>query len=128
IDRRVNVGQTVVSSLSAPSLFLLAKDLKRIQVWAAVNEADIGRLKVGHRVTFTVDAFPKDVFAGKVDQIRLNASNTQNVVTYTVVVSTDNASGQLLPYMTANLLFQVDNRPNALLVPNSALRWRPELK
>jgi HlyD family secretion protein len=125
VDRRVNVGQTVVSSLSASSLALLAKDLRRIQVWASVNEADIGKIQPGTPVTFTVDAFPNEVFQGKVDQIRLNAQMTQNVVTYTVVVATDNSSLKLLPYLTANLSFQVDFRHDVLLVPNAALRWKP---
>jgi len=125
ITRRVNIGQTVVSSLSAPSLFLIAKDLRRIQVWASVNEADIGRIHVGMPVRFTVDAYPRETFRGKVVQIRLNAAMTQNVVTYTVVVVTDNLDGRLLPYLTANLLFEVDNHTNVLLVPNTALRWKP---
>jgi HlyD family secretion protein len=129
VDRRVNIGQTVVSSLNAPSLFLLAKDLKRLQVWASVNEADIGNVKPGQSVTFTVDAFPDRVFKGSVapDQPRLNASMTQNVVTYTVVVNTDNSDGTLLPYLTANLQFEVSKHSNALLVPNAALRWKPTL-
>ena len=128
VDRRVNVGQTVVSSLNAPSLFLIAKDLKRLQVWASVNEADIGNVHSGQEVTFTVDAFPGKVFKGVVapDQPRLNASMTQNVVTYTVVVRTDNPDGKLLPYLTANLRFQVDKRSNVLLVPNTALRYKPD--
>lgn len=125
IDRRVNVGQTVVASLNAPSLFLLAKDLRRIQIWASVNEADIGNIKVGQKATFTVDAFPKAEFDGEVVQVRLNASNTNNVVTYTVVVATDNSSGQLLPYLTANLRFKVKERQDVLKVSNIALRWRP---
>jgi len=130
VDRRVNIGQTVVSSLNAPSLFLLAKDLKRLQVWASVNEADIGNIKPGQAVTFTVDAFPDRVFKGAVapDQPRLNASMTQNVVTYTVVVNTDNSDGTLLPYLTANLQFEVSKHSNALLVPNAALRWKPTLQ
>ncbi len=110
VDRRVNVGQTVVSSLNAPSLFLIAKDLRRIQVWASVNEADIGRIHVGMPVHFTVDAYPGETFRGKVAQIRLNATMTQNVVTYTVVVVTDNSDGQLLPYLTANLQFEIEQR------------------
>jgi HlyD family secretion protein len=127
VDRRVNIGQTVVSSLNAPSLFLIAKDLKRLQVWASVNEADIGNIYSGQPVTFTVDAYPGRVFKGVVapDQPRLNASMTQNVVTYTVVVSTDNSDGKLLPYLTANLQFEVSRRHDVLLVPNSALRWKP---
>jgi HlyD family secretion protein len=124
VDRRVNVGQTVVSSLSASSLFLLAKDLSRIQVWASVNEADIGRIHPGMKVRFTVDAYPED-FVGEVAQIRLNATMTQNVVTYTVVVTTDNKDLKLLPYMTASLHFEIDHHENVLKVPNAALRWKP---
>jgi HlyD family secretion protein len=131
IDRRVNVGQTVVASLSAPSLFLLAKDLTRLQVWASVNEADIGNIKPGQPVTFEVDTFPHEVFKGKVYQIRLNATMSQNVVTYTVVVDTDNRGpdgkpGKLMPYLTANLQFRVAERSDVLLVPNAALRYRPQ--
>jgi HlyD family secretion protein len=127
IDRRVNIGQTVVSSLNAPSLFLLAKDLTRLQVWASVNEADIGQIDVGQPVKFTVDAQANEVFQGTVSQIRLNATMTQNVVTYTVVVDTDNTSGKLKPYETANLQFEISRRTNVLLVPNAALRWRPQV-
>jgi HlyD family secretion protein len=128
IDRRVNVGQTVVSSLSAPSLFLIAKDLKRMQVWAQVNEADIGMIKVGQLARFTVEAFPNDVFKGEVFQIRLNANNTQNVTTYTVVVNTDNSNLRLLPYMTANVQFVVGELKNTLQVANAALRWSPQVQ
>lgn len=200
IDRRVNVGQTVVSSLNAPSLFLIAKDLRRLQIWVSVNESDIGNIYPGQHATFTVDAFPADVFQGTVGQIRLNATMTQNVVTYTVVVNVDNEDGKLdpfssvaaapgganpgipapgsptlgnstlgsptlvnptlvnptpvnpppanptpvnptlgtrnrpdvpagdklLPYLTANLQFKVDERTDALLVPNAALHYRPQ--
>ncbi len=126
IDRRVNIGQTVVSSLNAPSLFLIAKDLKRIQVWVSVNEADIGNIHPGQDVTFTVDAFPGQDFHGQVGKVRLNASMTQNVVTYTVVVNTDNADGKLLPYLTANVQFISGRRENVLAVPNAALRWEPQ--
>ncbi|MGD9505605.1 MAG: efflux RND transporter periplasmic adaptor subunit [Syntrophobacteraceae bacterium] len=125
IDRRVNIGQTVVSSLNAPSLFLIAKDLKRLEVWIAVNEADIGKVRVDQPVVFTVDAFQGKTFVGKVSKIRLNASVTQNVVTYTVEVATDNSDGVLLPYLTANAKFVLGERSNVLTVPNSALRWRP---
>lgn len=125
IDRRVNIGQTVVSSLNAPSLFLIAKDLKRIQVWASVNEADIGQIHRSQRATFTVDAYPNRTFVGEVSKIRLNATMTQNVVTYTVEVTTDNSDGSLLPYLTANVQFEVKNLKDALLVPNVALRWTP---
>jgi HlyD family secretion protein len=132
VDRRVNIGQTVVASLQAPSLFLLAKDLSRLQVWAQVNEADIGNIHPGQSVTFTVDTYPTDTFVGVVNKIRLNANMTQNVVTYTVEVTTDNPvdkdhpGGKLLPYLTANLQFKVAERKGVLLVSNAALRWQPK--
>ena len=125
IDRRVNIGQTVVASLNAPSLFLIAKDLKRMQVWVSVNEADIGNIHPGQPVAFTVDAYPGQVFQGEVGKVRLNASMTQNVVTYTVEVITDNSDGRLLPYLTANARFMVSERNGVLMVPNAALRWAP---
>lgn len=125
IDRRVNIGQTVVASLNAPSLFLIAKDLRRMQVWVPVNEADIGGIKPGQRVSFTVDAYPGETFQGEVGKIRLNASMTQNVVTYTVEVITDNSNGRLLPYLTANAKFLVNERRGVLMVPNAALRYSP---
>jgi HlyD family secretion protein len=125
LDRRVNIGQTVVASLNAPSLFLIAKDLRRMQVWASVNEADIGGLKVGTPVSFSVDAFPNESFTGVVEQVRLNAKMTQNVVVYTVVVATDNADLKLLPYLTATLNFEIARREGVLTVPNAALRYEP---
>jgi HlyD family secretion protein len=125
IDRRVNTGQTVVASLNAPSLFLLAKDLHRMQVWVAVNEADIGKIRAGQPVTFTVDAFPGEQFTGQVGKVRLNAQMTQNVVTYTVEIVTDNSSGRLLPYLTANVHFELDRHKDVLQVPNAALKWMP---
>lgn len=128
IDRKVNVGQTVVSNMSASSLFSIAKDLRKMEVWASVNEADIGGIRKGQNVSFTVDAFPREKFAGKVGKIRLNATMSQNVVTYVVEVATDNSSLRLLPYLSANLSFEVDRRDNALAVPNAALRFRPDEK
>lgn len=125
IDRRVNIGQTVVASLNAPSLFLLAKDLTRMQVWVAVNEADIGKIHLGQPVTFTVAAFPGETFRGEVGKVRLNASMTQNVVAYTVEVITDNSNGRLLPYLTADVHFELDRHEAVLLVPSAALRWTP---
>ncbi len=125
IDRRVNVGQTVVSSLSTSSMFLIAKDLTRLQIWASVNEADVGQIHVGQPVGFTVDAFSGQAFHGEVTQIRLNATMTQNVVTYTVVVTTDNSSGKLLPYLTANLKFELEHHNGVLQVPAMALKWHP---
>jgi HlyD family secretion protein len=125
IDRRVNIGQTVVASLNAPSLFLIAKDLRRIQVWASVNEADIGELKVGTPVTFTVETHHDEVFLGAVLQVRLNAKMTQNVVTYTIVVETDNSDLKLRPYQTAEVKFEIARHDNVLSVPNGALRYQP---
>jgi len=126
IDRRVNIGQTVVSSLNTPSLFLIAKDLKRMQVWVSVNEADIGKIYQGQLVTFTVSTYEGHTFKGVVGNIRLNATMTQNVVTYTVEVVTNNSSGKLLPYLTANVNFEVSRRDNVLEVANAALRWKPK--
>jgi len=125
IDRRVNIGQTVVASLNTPSLFLIAKDLRRMQVWVAVNEADVGKIYQGQPVTFTVSTYEGQTFKGEVGKIRLNATMTQNVVTYTVEVITDNSSGKLLPYLTANVSFEVSRRDNVLQVANAALRWKP---
>ena len=125
IDRRVNIGQTVVSSFNAPSLFLIAKDLTRMQIWVAVNEADVGRIVPGAPVTYTCDAFPGRQFEGVVGKVRLNATMTQNVVMYTVEVNTGNPDNLLLPYLTANVHFLTRNEKNVLLVPNAALRWSP---
>jgi HlyD family secretion protein len=125
IDRRVNVGQTVVASLNAPSLFLLARDLTKLQIWASVNEADVGKIKQGLPVTFTVDAFAGREFHGTVGKVRLNATMTQNVVLYTVEIDVDNSDKVLLPYLTANVRFVLDRVTNALVVPNAALRFSP---
>jgi len=125
IDRRVNIGQTVVSSLNAPSLFLIARDLTKMQIWVAVNEADVGRITPGAPVTFACDAFPGKEFSGTVGKVRLNATMTQNVVMYTVEVNTENPESVLLPYLTANVHFVVRKESDALLVPNAALRWSP---
>jgi HlyD family secretion protein len=125
IDRRVNIGQTVVSSLNAPSLFLIAQDLTRMQIWVAVNEADVGRIQPDMPVTFTCDAFPDQTFEGKVGKVRLNATMTQNVVMYTVEVEADNPKNILLPYLTAKVEFEVQRERDTLTVPNAALRWYP---
>jgi HlyD family secretion protein len=125
IDRRVNIGQTVVASLNTPSLFLIAKDLTKLQIWVAVNEAEVGRIKPGTPAMFTCDAFPGREFRGAVGKVRLNAAMTENVVTYTVEVDTENPDQILLPYLTANVRFILANESNALLVPNAALRWMP---
>jgi len=125
IDRRVNIGQTVVSSLNAPSLFLIAQDLTKMQIWVAVNEADIGRIKARAPVTFTCDALPGREFQGMVGKVRLNATMTQNVVMFTVEVNMENRDKVLLPYLTANVHFITKKESNVLLVPNAALRWSP---
>lgn len=125
IDRDVDIGETVASSFNTPSMFLIAKNLKRIQVWASVNEADIGNVHAGEPVTFTVDALPGQTFHGTVSQVRLNATVVQNVVTYTVVIDTNNANGKLLPYLTAQADILVAQRKNVLMVPNAGLRWVP---
>lgn len=121
VDRRVAIGQTVVAAFNAPGLFLLAKESKQVQVWASVDEADIGYIHPDLPVRFTVNAHGDDVFEGRVTQIRLNPTRHENAVSYTVVVEA-NASGNMLPYMTANLQFEVDRRPNVLLISNDALQ------
>lgn len=126
ISRAVDVGQTVSASTSAPTLFVIAADLERMQVQAAVSEADIGRIVPGQKVVFRVDAFPGETFEGAVSQVRLASTTLQNVVTYTVLVDAPNPGGRLLPGMTADLSFEIDRADGALLVPDSALRFEPE--
>jgi HlyD family secretion protein len=125
VNRAVNRGQTVAASLSAPTLFTIAQDLKRMQVQAAVVEADVGRFAVGQPASFTVDAFPGRLFRGEVMQVRKAPQIVQNVVTYTVVISAENPDQALLPGMTANLRVIVARREGVLKVPNVALRFRP---
>ena len=125
ILRNVDAGQTVAASLQAPVLFTIAQDLRDMQVEAAIDEADVGRLKVGLSATFAVDAFPRRSFNGGIKQIRKSPQNVQNVVSYTVVISALNPDMALLPGMTANVRIIVENRTTALKVPNAALRWRP---
>jgi len=125
IKRRVNVGQTVTAGLNTPSIFLIAKDLRRMEIWVLVNEMDIGRIRLNMPVRFTVDAFTEEVFHGVVTQIRKDAVMTSNVVSYTVVVTTDNPERKLFPYMTANVRFEVERRSDILLAPNAALQWTP---
>ncbi len=125
IKRSVDVGQTVAASLQAPELFVIAKDLRDMQVETSIDEADVGRIRVGQRATFTVDAFPGRTFAGEVKQVRKAAQTVQNVVTYTVLVTANNDSGELLPGMTANVRIITDTRESVLKVPNAALRFRP---
>ena len=126
VDRRVSIGQTLVSNMSASSIFLIATDLKKMQVWASVNEADIGSIKKGMPVIFTVDAFPGREFSGVVHKVRLNATMSQNVVTYVVEITTDNSDGTLLPYLTANVRFIRNRRASVINVSNAALRYLPD--
>jgi HlyD family secretion protein len=126
IDRRANVGQMVKADLNSPSLFLIASDLKRMQVWVAVRESDIGQIHKGQAAKFRLEAYPKEAFHGVVSQIRLNATMAQNVVTYTVELNCDNTGGKLIPYLTAEVEFEVAKHKNVLLVPNASLRWRPQ--
>ncbi|HXJ54925.1 MAG TPA: efflux RND transporter periplasmic adaptor subunit [Burkholderiales bacterium] len=123
--RNVAAGQTVAPSRQAPVLFTIAQDLRDMQVEAAIDEADVGRLRVGLPATFAVDAFPRRNFNGEIQQIRKSLPNAQNAVSYTVVISAPNPDLTLLPGMTANVRIVVENRDSVLKVPNAALRWRP---
>lgn len=125
IDRRVDVGQTVAASLNAPVLFIIARDLSRVQIEARVDEADIGQIAVGQPVTFEVDAFRERSFTGEVRQVRLAAITEQNVVTYTVVIEADNPGQRLLPGMTANANIITGDVDGAMTVPAAALRFQP---
>jgi len=126
VSRDVNVGQTVAASLSAPTLFTIANDLTKMQVIANIDQADIGVVENAKSVKFTVDAFPGKDFDGKIEQMRLNPQNVQNVVTYNVVIDVDNPDQKLKPGMTANLTITIDERSNVLKVPNAALRFVPQ--
>jgi HlyD family secretion protein len=126
VSRDVNVGQTVAASLSAPTLFTIANDLTQMQVIANIDQADIGLVEQAKSVKFSVDAFPGKDFDGKIEQMRLNPVNVQNVVTYNVVIDVSNPDQKLKPGMTANLTITIDERNNVLKVPNSALRFTPQ--
>ena len=126
VSRDVNVGQTVAASLSAPTLFTIANDLTQMQVIANIDQADIGLVEQAKSVKFSVDAFPGKEFEGKIEQMRLNPVNVQNVVTYNVVIDVENPEQKLKPGMTANLSITIDERNNVLKVPNSALRFTPQ--
>ena len=126
VSRDVNVGQTVAASLSAPTLFTIANDLTQMQVIANIDQADIGLVEQAKSVKFSVDAFPGKDFDGKIQEMRLNPTNVQNVVTYNVVINVNNPEQTLKPGMTANLTITIDERNNVLKVPNSALRFRPQ--
>lgn len=128
VDRQYDVGQPVAASFQAPTIFTIAQDLTKMQVLADVSESDIGLCKVAQPVRFTVDAYPDQVFRGKIAQIRLNATVNQNVVTYPVMIEVKNEDLALRPSMTANVTIDVATVGDALRVPNSALRFRPEEK
>jgi HlyD family secretion protein len=125
LTRTIEPGQTVAASLQAPELFKIAEDLGKMKIELAVDEADIGQVKAGQVVSFTVDAFADRQFRGKVEQVRLSATTTNNVVTYPVVVTVDNSDGTLLPGLTVNAEIQVSERNDVLKVSNAALRYKP---
>lgn len=125
VDRRVDPGQSVAASFQAPTLFRIAQDLTRLQANISVDEADIGDVREGMAVRFTVDAFPGEDFTGRVAQVRKQGQQTQGVVSYVVVVQAENPSGRLLPGMTANAEIILEEKPNVSRIPNAALRFRP---
>ena len=125
LKRAVEVGQTVAASMSTPTLFVIAKDLSQMKVMAAVDEADIGQVKQGQRVTFTVDAFQEDKFNGSVQEVRLNPTTTSNVVTYTVVITAENPDKKLLPGMTATCTIVTQEVKDAIAIPVKALKFTP---
>jgi HlyD family secretion protein len=125
VARHFDVGQTVAASLQAPDIFDIAQDLKKMQVDTNVSEADIGRVCVGQPATFTVDAYPSQVFQGTVTSIRQAPINVQNVITYDAVIAAANPDLKLLPGMTANVKVLVDRHDDVLQVPNAALRFKP---
>lgn len=125
VDRQYDIGQTVAATFQAPTLFTIAQDLEKMQVQADVDQSDIGRIKLGQTVRFTVDAYPEDEFEGKVSQIRLNATVNQNVVSYPVIIEVDNPEERLRPNMTANVTVEVARKADVLRIPNAALRFRP---
>ena len=125
LKRAVEVGQTVAASMSTPTLFVIAKDLSQMKVMAAVDEADIGQVKAGQKVKFTVDAFQEDTFNGSVQEVRLNPTTTSNVVTYTVVITAENPEQKLLPGMTATCTIVTQEVEDAVAIPVKALKFTP---
>lgn len=125
VDRKYDVGQTVAASFQAPTLFTIAQDLTKMQVQADVDQADIGRVRVGQQARFSVDAYPGEEFEAEISQIRLNATVNQNVITYPVILTVDNPGERLRPLMTANVTIVVSRQEDVLRVPNAALRFRP---
>jgi len=127
VARNVDVGQTVAASLQAPTIFTIAQDLTKTQVYVNTDESDVGRIKLGRGVTFKVDAYPKEIFQGVVSQIRMNATTVQNVVTYNTIVDFANPDMRLFPGMTAFVTIPVATVQNVTKVPNTALRFKPAL-
>jgi HlyD family secretion protein len=127
VARNVDVGQTVAASLQAPTIFTIAQDLTRMQVYAKVDESDVGRIKLGQPASFKVDAFPKIVFRGVVSQIRMNPTTVQNVVTYDAIIDFANPERKLFPGMTAYVTVPVATVQNVIKLPNAALRFRPRI-
>ena len=127
VARNVDVGQTVAASLQAPTIFTIAQDLTKMQVYTKVDESDLGRIVTGHQVTFKVDAYPKEVYKGRVSQIRMNPTRVQNVVTYDAIIDFDNPSMKLFPGMTAYVTIPVATVANVVKIPNAALRYRPSM-
>lgn len=125
ISRKVDLGQTVIAAMSTPVLFTIAQDIRKMNISATVSEADIGQIKEGQSVDFTVDAFPDDVFHGIVTQVRMAPTTTQNVVTYETLISVDNPEKKLFPGMTTDVSIPVAERKNVLKIPNTALRFTP---
>jgi HlyD family secretion protein len=128
VNRNVDVGQTVAASLQAPTLFTIAQDLTKMQVYTATDESDVGMIRAGQRVTFKVDAFPRDIFTGAVSQVRMNPTTVQNVVTYNTIIDFDNPELKLFPGMTAYVTIPVATARAVLRVPNGALRYNPDMK
>jgi HlyD family secretion protein len=128
IARNVDVGQTVAASLQAPTLFTIAQDLTKMQVYASTDESDVGMIRTGQVVSFKVDAYPKDTFSGQVSQVRMNATTVQNVVTYNTIIDFDNPEMKLFPGMTAYITIPVANAKGVLRVANGALRYKPDMK
>jgi efflux transporter, RND family, MFP subunit len=126
LSKEVEVGQTVAASISAPTLFKIAKDIKKMQVEANVDEADIGQVKLGQRVTFTVDAYPLEEFQGKVSQVRLSPTTTSNVVTYTVIIEADNSEEKLKPGLTATIVIYTNELKGVTIVNNKAINFTPD--
>jgi len=125
IEKSIEAGQTVAASLSAPTLFIIAEDLQKMEILADVDESDIGKIRNGQEVSFNVPAYPDKTFSGSVSQVRLQPTTSQSVVTYTVVIKADNTDGSLLPGMTANVEFISEKAENVLIVPSTALKFRP---